>query len=70
MNVHVIRPPTEFQHRKSRFLFFKSLKAVYLIPQLTLMDSSANLEEGGQSYAFELLLHAASDNKRDDQATK
>jgi hypothetical protein len=45
-----------------------SLKAAYLISQIMLRDYGAYLDESAHSYAFALLLHAAGDNTRADQA--
>jgi hypothetical protein len=55
---------------KLAFLNFLSLKPAYLIPQLAIRESGAWLDEQAQHYAYTLLLHAASDNKRADQAMK
>jgi hypothetical protein len=47
-----------------------SLKAAYLIPQLAIRKSCVWLDEDEQTHAHALLLHAASENKRADQAVK
>jgi hypothetical protein len=43
-----------------------SLKAAYIIPQLAIHESGAGLDEQAEHYAYTLLLHAASNNKRFD----
>jgi hypothetical protein len=47
-----------------------SLKAAYLIPQLAIRESGVWLDEAAQTYAHALVLHAASEHKRADQAIK
>jgi hypothetical protein len=59
---------SDFKQWKRNFLNFLSLKAPYLIPQLAIRESGAWLDEQAQYYAYTLLLHAASDSKRVDQA--
>jgi hypothetical protein len=46
------------------FSTFLSLKAASLIPQLAISESGAWLNETAQDYAYALLLHVASENKR------
>jgi hypothetical protein len=70
MNSPIMGPHTEFLHRKNRFLAFLSLKAACLIPQLAMRDYKAYLDESSHSYAYALLLHAAGDNMRADQAVR
>jgi hypothetical protein len=47
-----------------------SLKASYLIPQLAIRESGVMLDEHAQSYAYAVLLHFVSENKRANQAVK
>jgi hypothetical protein len=70
MSISTIWPNSDFKQGKTNFLNFLSLKAAYLIPQLAIRESGAWLDEQAQHYAYTLLLHAANDNKRDDQAMK
>jgi hypothetical protein len=70
MTVPTMGPNTEFKPYRRNFLAFLSLKAAYLIPQLALRDSGVWLDEDAQTYAYAMLLHATSDNKRDEQAVK
>jgi hypothetical protein len=70
MSVPVMCPTTDFKQWKRTFLNFLSIKAAYLIPQLAIRDSGVWLDEQAQHYAYTLLLHAASANKRADQAMK
>jgi hypothetical protein len=63
-------PTTDFKQWKRTFLNFLSIKAAYLIPQLTIRDSGVGLDEQAQHYAYMLLLHAANANQRADQAMK
>jgi hypothetical protein len=65
-----MEPNTDFKPWKRNFLTFMSLKAAYLIPQLALRESGVKLDEASQTYAYALLLHATSKNKRADQAVK
>jgi hypothetical protein len=65
-----IGPHTHFKQLKRNFLTFLSLKASYLIPQLSLRESGVWLDKAAHNYAFTLLLHATSENKRADQAVK
>jgi hypothetical protein len=55
---------------KRIFFNFLSIKAAYLIPQLTIRDSGVWLDEQAQHYAYTLLLHAASANQRTNMAMK
>jgi hypothetical protein len=68
MSVPTMGLTTDFKQWKRNFLNFLSLKATYLIPQLAIRQSCVWLNEQAQHYAYTLRLHAASDNKRDDQA--
>jgi hypothetical protein len=47
-----------------------SLKAAYLIPQLAIRESGVWLDEDAQTYAYAMLMHATSDNKRADLVVK
>jgi hypothetical protein len=44
------------------------MKAAYLIPQVAIRESGAWLDEQARHYAYTLVLDAAIDNKRVDQA--
>jgi spore cortex formation protein SpoVR/YcgB (stage V sporulation) len=57
-------PTTDFKQWKRNFLNFLSIKAAYIIPQLTIRDSGVWLDEQAQHYAYTLLLHAANANRR------
>jgi hypothetical protein len=70
MSVPVMGPTTDFKQWKRTFLHFLSIKAAYLIPQLTIRDSGVWLDERAQHYAYTLLLHATSANQRAYQAMK
>jgi hypothetical protein len=70
MSVPAMGPNSDFKQWKRHSLNFLSLKAPYLIHQLAIRESGASLDEQAQHYAYTLLLHAASDNKRTDQAMK
>jgi hypothetical protein len=70
MTVPTMGPNTELKPWKRNFHTFLSLKAAYLIPQLALRDSGVWLDEVAQTYAYAMLLHATSDNKRVEQAIK
>jgi hypothetical protein len=67
MSVPTMVPNTTFKRWKSiNFLTFLSLKAAYLILQLAIRESGEWLDEHAQHYAYALMLHAASENKRGD----
>jgi spore cortex formation protein SpoVR/YcgB (stage V sporulation) len=68
--VPTMGPNTDFKQWKRNFLTFVSLKAAYLIPQLAICECGVRLDEGAQTCAYALMLHAASENKRADQAVK
>jgi hypothetical protein len=70
MSVPTMGPNSDFKQWKRNFLNFLSIKAAYLIPQMAIRESCAWLDEHAQHYAYTLLLHAASDNKRADHALK
>jgi hypothetical protein len=70
MSVPTMGPTTDFKQWKRNFLNFLSLKAAHLIPQLSIRESGVWLDEQAYHYVYTLLLHAASDNKRADQAMK
>jgi hypothetical protein len=70
MTVPTMGPNTDFKLWKRNFLTLLSLKAAYLISHLALRDSRVWLAEGAQTYAYALLLHATTENKRGDQAVK
>jgi hypothetical protein len=70
MNVLTMGAHTNFKQWKRNFLMLLSLKATHLIPQLAISESGVWLDEADQNYAYELLLHAANENKRVDQAVK
>jgi hypothetical protein len=71
MSVATMEPSTDFKQWKRNFLQnLLSLKAAYLIPQLAIRESGVWVDEQAQHYAYTLLLHAASDNKRADHAMK
>jgi hypothetical protein len=63
-------PNSDFKRWKRNFLTFMSLKAAHLTPQLAIRESGSKLDERAQHYAYALLLHAARENKRADQAMK
>jgi hypothetical protein len=60
-------PNTEFKQWKRNFLTFLSLKATYLIPELTIRESGVWLDEHTRNFAYALMLHNATENKRADQ---
>jgi hypothetical protein len=70
MIVPTMGPNTDFEQWKRNFLTFLSLKAAYLIQQLAIRESGVWIDEAAQTYAYALLLHAASENKRADHAVK
>jgi hypothetical protein len=70
MSLPTIGPNTNFKQWKRKFLTFLSLRAAYLIPQLATRKSGVWLDEQAQKYAYALLLHAFSENKRADHAVK
>jgi hypothetical protein len=70
INVPTMGPNTNFKRWKRNFLTFLSLKAEYLIPQLAIRQSGVWVDIAAQTYAYALLLHAASESKRADQAVK
>jgi hypothetical protein len=70
MSVPIMGPTTDFKQWKWTFLYFLSIKAVYLIPQLAIRDSGVWLDEQAQHYAYMLLLHASRANQRADHAMK
>jgi hypothetical protein len=70
ISVPTMGPNLDFKQWKRNFLNFLSLKASYLIPEAAIHESGAWLDEQAHHYAYTLMLHAASDNKRDDQAMK
>jgi hypothetical protein len=70
MAVPTIGSNTYFKQWKRNFLTFLSLKAAYLIPKLAIRESGVSLDEQAQNDAYAMLLHAASEDKRDDQPVK
>jgi hypothetical protein len=70
MSFSTIGPSTNFKQWKRKFLTFLSPKAGYLIPQLAIRESCVWMNVQAQNYAYALLLHVASENKRDDQVVK
>jgi hypothetical protein len=70
MSVPTMAPNSDFKQWKRNFLNFFSLKATYLIPQLAIRESGVRLDKHARYYAYTLLLHASSDNKRADKAMK
>jgi hypothetical protein len=70
MTVPTMGPNTDFKSWKLNFLTFMSMKVVYLIPQLAMRESEIWLDEDAQTYAYAMLMHATTDNKRVDQAVK
>jgi hypothetical protein len=70
MIVSTMGPNTDFKQWKRNFLTFLSLKVAYFIPHLAIRESNVWFDEAAQTYAYVLLLHAASENKRADQAVK
>jgi hypothetical protein len=70
MTVPTMGPTTDFKKYKRKFLTFMSLKAAPLIPQLAIKASGVGLDGGAQNYAYAMLLHAASQNQRANQAVK
>jgi hypothetical protein len=70
MSLPTMGSNSDFKQWKRNFLNFLTLKAAYLIPQLAIRESGAWLDEHAQHYAYTLLFHAASDNKRADHAVK
>jgi hypothetical protein len=67
MSVPTMGPNSDFKQWKRDFLNFLSVKAAYLIPQLAIRESGPWLNEQAQHYAYTLLVHATSANKRADQ---
>jgi spore cortex formation protein SpoVR/YcgB (stage V sporulation) len=61
---------TNFKHWKRNFLTLLPIKAVYLIPQLTIRESGVWMDEQAQNYAYALLLHVVDESKRVDSAVK
>jgi hypothetical protein len=70
MTAPTMGPITYFKSWKRNFLTFLSLKAAYHIRQLAIRESGVWLDEIAQTYAYALLLHVNSDNKRADKAVK
>jgi hypothetical protein len=70
ISVPTMGPNKDFKQWKRNFITFLSLKAAYLIPQLTIRESGVRLDEKAQHYAYALMLHATSENKRVDEAVK
>jgi hypothetical protein len=70
VSVPTMGPSSDFRQWKLKFLTFMSLKAAYLIPLIAIRESGTWVDEQAQHDAFALLLHAASENKRTDQAVK
>jgi spore cortex formation protein SpoVR/YcgB (stage V sporulation) len=70
MTVPIMGPNTDFKPWERNFLTFMSLKAKYLIPQLAIRESCVWLDEAALTYAYTLLLHATSENKRVEQTVK
>jgi hypothetical protein len=66
MTVPTKGPNTNFKPCKQIFLTFMSLKVAYLIPLLAPHESGDWIDEAAQTYAYALLLHATSENKRVD----
>jgi hypothetical protein len=70
MTVPTMGPNTDFKLWKRNFLTFLSLKAAYLIPQLSIRESCDSLDEAAQTYAYARLVHATIENKRAEHAVK
>jgi hypothetical protein len=70
MSVSIMEPNTDFKQWKINILTFLSLKDAHLIPQVAIRESGVWLDEAARNYANALLLHPASENKRDDHAVK
>jgi hypothetical protein len=66
MSVPTMGPNSDFKQWRRDFLNFLSIKAAYLIPHMAIHESGAWLDEHAQHYAYTLLVHAASANKRAD----
>jgi hypothetical protein len=66
MSVPTKGPNADFKQWRRDFLNSLSIKATYLIPQLAIRESGAGPDEQEQHYAYTLLVHAASANKRAD----
>jgi hypothetical protein len=64
MTVPTKGPNTDSKHWKRNFLTFMPLKAEYLIPKLAIRESGVWLDEAAQKYAYAMLLHGTSENKR------
>jgi hypothetical protein len=47
-----------------------SLKGAYLIPSLNICESGVWLDDDAQTYVYALLMHAASESRRADQAVE
>jgi hypothetical protein len=69
MTVPTMGPNTNFKSWKRNFLTFMSMKLRTSF-QLAIRESGVWLDEDAQIYAHSMLLHATSDNKRDDEAVK
>jgi spore cortex formation protein SpoVR/YcgB (stage V sporulation) len=71
MFVPTMGPNTDFKQWKRNLLTLLSLKAAYFIPHLAIRESGVGLDDEAQHYAYALVLHATSENKRaDDRAVK
>jgi spore cortex formation protein SpoVR/YcgB (stage V sporulation) len=70
MTVPTMGPNADFKSWKRNLLTWMSLEAAYLIPQLAIRESGLWLDGASQTYAYAMLLHASSDNKRVDKAVK
>jgi hypothetical protein len=70
ISVPTMGPNSNIKQWKRNFLNILSLKAAYLIPQLAIRELGAWLDEQAQHYAYTLLLHVTTDNKRVDHAMK
>jgi hypothetical protein len=70
ISVPTMGPNSDSKQWKRNFLHFLSLKAAYLTRQLAIRESGVWLDEQAQHYAYTLMLHAASDNKRADHVMK
>jgi hypothetical protein len=69
ISVPTMGPNSDSKQWKRNFLNFLSIiKFAYLIRQLAIRESGVWLDEHAQHYAYTLMLHAASDNKRADHA--
>jgi hypothetical protein len=70
MRVPTMGPNMDFKSCKRSFLTSLSMKAAYLILELVVRESGLWLDEDAQTYAYAMLLHATSDNKRADRGVK